>query len=189
MSRFSKQVRVVANPFHVLDHRGRPCGVFPEEPRAVGQHLGYVGAKVDTSKTKVLRAKAEGDIRPSFQNTEYAFSADAVSVPTTPYYRQGLRSGAILPADEATATWAGVTFSPPASALEQARKTAEAAFERAYGEGSLAEARGQEVAPPKELQRHPAAGAPVATTKDSKSRRGGEPRPTTVESANQDGDQ
>lgn len=189
MSRFSKQVRVVANPFHTLDHRGRPCGVFPVEPRTVGESLGYVGAKVDATKTKVLRAKVEGDIRPSFQNTEYSFSRDPVSVPMTAYYRQGLRSGAILPADEAAAKWAGITFTAPVDALVVARKAAEAEFERTYGAGSLADARGQEIAPPKELQRHPAAGATAATPKESKSRRGGEPRPTTVESAKQDGDQ
>src|SRR5690606_35565370 len=124
-----------------------------------GESIGYVGAKVDATKTKVLRAKVEGDIRPSFQNTEYSFSRDPVSVPMTAYYRQGLRSGAILPADEATAKWAGLErFVHAEAALEAARKAAESAFERTYGAGSLAQARGLEVTAPKELK--PAAPQP-----------------------------
>lgn len=140
MSRFQKTISVVANPWFALDHKGRPCGVVPVEPREFGSHLGFVGAKVDRNRTTVT-SRRPGEILPPAQDTVYEFSDKPVQVGATVYYRELLRSGALLPADESAARWANLKFVPPAQALAQARKKAEAEFEADYGVGSLADLR------------------------------------------------
>lgn len=142
MSRFHKTISVVANPWFAIDHKGRPCGVVPVEPREVGGHLGFVGAKVDRSRT-TGSIQRPGEILPSAQDTVYEFSRAPVKVAATAYYRDILRSGALLPADTATAKWAGIRFVEPAKALEQAKAAAEAEFDRNYGAGALADLREQ----------------------------------------------
>jgi hypothetical protein len=150
MTRFAKNIRVVANPHHVLDHKGRPACTVAVEPKGAGVHLGYVGAKIDRANTKASRVKSKGDIREPRQDTTFLFSPDPVTLLGTPYYRDALRTGALLPADEATAKWAGLDFKPVSEALELARKKAEADFDSLYGEGSLAAVRGIDAEQPSE---------------------------------------
>lgn len=140
MSRFAQKVRVIANPYHQLDHKGRPCGVVPVEPTQFGGSLGYVGAKIDRKRTAILREPKPGDIRGGRQDTVFEFSDEPVTVTKSAYYADALKSGALLPADAKCATWAGLKrFIEPKEALKQAKRYAEAQFEREYGEGSLVE--------------------------------------------------
>lgn len=144
MNRFVKQVRVIANPYFTLDHKARPAGIFPYEPNSLGAHLGYVGASVDTTATTILRedsskeSEVTGDLRGARQDTVYKFSSEAITVPSKPHYLEGLRCGALLPADKDSADIAGLTFVPPADALKAAKEAAERAFDDLYGEGSVA---------------------------------------------------
>ena len=147
MNRFSKTARVIANPFHVLDHKGRPCCAVPKEPGKVGEHAGYIGAKLDRDLTKITREEERGEIRGTRQETVFSFSSDPVEVPTSLYYRDALRSGSLIAADKATAQWAGVDYVEPEKALADAEKDAEAAFDQNYGKGSIATLRGTDNEP------------------------------------------
>lgn len=136
MSRFETTVRVVANPYHRLDHKGRPCCAVPLEPVAFGGHLGFVGATVDRKATTAPKAE-KGALFTPRQETVFSFSEKPVTVLRTPYYQDELKSGSLLPADEAAAKFAGVKFRPVAQAIAETKKASEAEFEREYGEGSL----------------------------------------------------
>lgn len=136
MNRFVKTIRVVANPYFALDHKARPCGAFPLEPGADGQNRGYLGARVDRLLTRVLGTKEAGDIREPLQDTVFSFSKDPVEVLANPYYLGALRCGAILPADEKSASVAGLKFLPPEQAIANAKAEAIAKFDADYGPGA-----------------------------------------------------
>jgi hypothetical protein len=121
----ARTLRVVANPFVSLDHEGNPAGAFPVE----GTPGAYIGA-VPKHDIKPRSAAFLGrDI-----TTAWEFQSDEVEVPDTPYYRGGIRDGALLPVDEYTAKKAGVEYRAPAEALEKSRSTAAERF-RAMNEG------------------------------------------------------
>jgi hypothetical protein len=182
MSRFSTHALVVANPWFAMDHRGRPCGAVPIEPAALGSHLGFVGAKVDRDKSKG-GAQLPGFIAPPAHDPVFIFSDKPVKVRRSPYYLQLLKKGKLFPADESTARWCGVDFKPLAALLTASRNDAEAKFERAYGEGALADLR-QQTAIPAPVDAPPVAAvnaAPAEALKENKPPRGNARKPNDKE--------
>lgn len=106
---------VLPNPGHTKDHLGRPACAIPADPLEHTSFRRWIGAKPKTSvkRPKVTRmiggqlttlVEADYDI-------EWEFSATPVEIPNTGYYRDRLKEGSLLPADEATAKAAGIKFS------------------------------------------------------------------------------
>lgn len=113
-----RKLRVRSNPYHVLDHDGRPAGVVPtdaaehtpyfdphgshpENPRWEPRR--YVGARLHKD-TKVI---ASGPNHEHAQDTVWEFSSEAEELPETKYYLQCLKDGSLLAADAKTAKRAG----------------------------------------------------------------------------------
>lgn len=169
MSRFSKTVLVVANPWFAIDHKGRPCGAVPVEPKDFGTHLGFVGAKVD-KKRSTSSTKPVGHVVPTAEDTVFEFSTRPVKVARTPYYRQLLKQGNLFPADKTAADWAGVKFVEPEAAIAAAKAEAEKSFDVEYGQGALEELRQSVTAPPaEEKATEPAAEEPAESPAESES--------------------
>jgi hypothetical protein len=138
-----KVMRVVVNPFAVLDHDGRPSAAFTLDPVNENPDRRFVGAVMKAeavearSPVEVDRAKRtmKGDNRPSVHDRWFEFSAEPQKVVdlmdygfAAGYYRQrakvaaGEVAPALLPADEAAAKRLGVPFrDPSAVVLETAR--------------------------------------------------------------------
>lgn len=118
---------VYPNPFHALDHEGRPACVLPYEPEGNGvttfDDRRFVGANL---KSEILEKFPQGDARESRQRTWFDFTAEAVRVRNTAYYQHAIARGEIFAADEESAKLCGIqqTFMEPGLLLEQARKDA-----------------------------------------------------------------
>lgn len=92
---------VWANPYHALDHLGRPAGHCPKERTgsSVGP-LGYVGCECVASAPIEVE---KGSAASPDQDTCWHFSKESVKVLDTPYYRNAVRSGELFAADDVTA--------------------------------------------------------------------------------------
>lgn len=109
---------VLPNPYAALDSDGEPAAAMP---RVDLKNL-YIGASIDRARTNE-------------QKTKYLFDTKTeVRVPDLPTYRNALRSGDLLAADEATARAVGIAFVPPAKALENAAAQAAARWRAETGE-------------------------------------------------------
>lgn len=146
-----KRISVIPNPFAAgLDAEGRACGLCPTDPIEDPTEPGrMVGAVVDAV---MLSTVLGGEIRNARQSTGYKFlgvsnretskhqlatelgKREPVALKYTDYYRDRLMDGSLLPADEATAKVAGVSFLEPASVLLALSRRAETAF-NAHFEG------------------------------------------------------
>lgn len=115
------------NPFHALDHEGRPAGVLPYEPEGNGtttfDDRRFVGAQL---KSEITQRFPRGDARQSIQRTWFEFTDVAIRVKNTAYYSQAIARGEIFAADEESAKLCGIdkSFLEPGSLLERAREEA-----------------------------------------------------------------
>ena len=134
-SRLQFIVRVLPNPFHSLDHEGRPAGHCPKERpanMAPGSHQGYVGATLMASHPEALEPGHQGT---ASQDTVWHFSREPQSfADPRGYYRIAMRNGELFPADAKTAQLASVEFKPYADYLKQALAEATAKWRAAFGE-------------------------------------------------------
>lgn len=140
-----KSLLVLPNPWAAIDHQGRPSGVVmcdPVEhvPTRDGEPRRFVGAHLDPVKTRMTREFARGDARSNEQDTVWVFATKPVDLPNTPYYRERIRHGELIAADEKTARVAGLKFADPGKVIEAARASAIAAWETEVGvPGAFAE--------------------------------------------------
>src|SRR6478735_3428895 len=114
-------LNVYPNPFAAFDKDGDPCGVWPRDFDADAGGPGqYVGARVDSEKTKVLQdfgKNAPHELRSPEQSTKYSYlgiassdpelsqklgEKEPIRLPRTKYYIDGLMQGALLAADAET---------------------------------------------------------------------------------------
>lgn len=109
---------VFPNPFAALDSDGDPAAAFP---RVDLPNL-LVGARVDHERSKDGATKFFFDL------------SKPVQLPDLPTYRNALRSGDLLPADEATARLIGRPFVAPQKALQEAEMRAAARWRAETGE-------------------------------------------------------
>jgi hypothetical protein len=142
-----KTMRIVPNPFAVLDHDGRPSAAFTLDPVFENPDRRLVGAvrrsEVVEARTPVEFNRAKktmgGDNRKSLHDTWYEFSAEAQVVVdlmdhghAANYYKQRAKCGpgeiapALLPANEATAKRLGVSFREPSAVVVSTAKAAAA---------------------------------------------------------------
>jgi hypothetical protein len=127
-------LRVYANPYTYLDPEGRPAGVYSHDPAHLpGQmHVGI--ARLETTVTE--KRDPSKDTRSSLFDLVQHYDADVQEIAYTPgdpgfkHYRDGLRSGDIIAADEATAKAAGLKFEEPSAVLARWRDTAIADWTR-----------------------------------------------------------
>lgn len=134
----SKTLLVWPNPFHAVDHEGKPAGVLPYEPVGNGvttfDERRFVGALL---KSEVLQKFPRGDARENVQRTWFEFADEAVRVPSTPYYKAAIARGEIFAADAPSAKLCGIvdSFLEPGPLLERARDEAIGELKRMGHEG------------------------------------------------------
>lgn len=120
-----RTLKVYANPYHQLDHLGRPSCVLPFEPEGDGVRTfdarRFVGA---TLKAKVLEKFPPGDPRQNVQENTFEFSDEPTTVKATAYYLGALRRRELIPADAETARYANVKYVDPSELLEKLRAEA-----------------------------------------------------------------
>jgi hypothetical protein len=118
-------LRVYANPYTFIDPEGRPAGVYSYDPaRLPGQqHVGI--ARLQTTVTEPRDPSK--DPRPSLMDLVHHYDAEIQEISYTPgdpgfkHYRDGIREGSLIPADEATAKAVGLPFEDPNEVLGRAR--------------------------------------------------------------------
>jgi hypothetical protein len=126
-----------ANPYHALDHFGRPAGACPKERTgSTLGHAGYVGAECVASAPVPVEPGSAGT---PDQDTCWHFSKEPVKLPDTGYYRLCLRQGAIFPADEKTAKTcttedAKLVYEPLDAAVGKSKAAAFAKWKAAFAE-------------------------------------------------------
>lgn len=144
--RRQRRIKVLANPWLVIDSKGRPCGAVPCDPNEhdrVGRS--YVGARVDRQQTKLVpdrfgQAAQAGEARFARQDTVWAFLTEPVELPYTHYYADKVRKGQLFAADEKSAVACGIAaknFQEPGKLLDEAKAAAIADFVAHYGEGAF----------------------------------------------------
>lgn len=113
-----RTLKVFPNPYKRYDHEGRPCNALPFEPEGDGVNSfdsrRFVGAQLSV---KILEQFPQGDARQTVQDNVFVFSDEAVVVKDTPYYRDALKRGDLIPADPETARKVNKIFIDPAKAL------------------------------------------------------------------------
>jgi hypothetical protein len=138
-----KTLSVYANPYAAIDHCGRPAGHFSHDVSIPGMAGRYVGATMIATlvQPEVTRTigKATEVLNHAVHDRTWEFSQDPVTVVNNQHYLQGLKDGALFPADEKTAALLGKKLRPLAECLKEARAAAEQAFDSSYGVGSFAE--------------------------------------------------
>lgn len=103
-----KTVWVCPNPYQYVNSDGVPCATFPEDPEFYPGMQRHVGAMVCHTRTVVHSEYDPKTGRAHKQTTVFAFDDTPVERQATPHYLQGIRTGAILAADEESARMAGV---------------------------------------------------------------------------------
>ncbi len=139
-----KLLQVIPNPYKMLDGNGKPTAVFPCHTRhAPGEFVGATKTLDVTAPAKFVDIKSKRGVRREVAQYDrskavFAFSFEPVDVPADgeigAYYKRGVRSGAITPANKETAVACGVPFVPAKEALAKHRETAAQEFQRQFGE-------------------------------------------------------
>ena len=133
----------------MLDAEGKPIAVYPcHAKHAPGQYVGAqaiveVVSPAETIQVKRKDRRGQTSVETVQSKAErsrvtFAFESEPVDVPADgavgAYYRAGVRAGALIAADAATARACGVQFVPVADALTIARERAASEFARESGE-------------------------------------------------------
>ncbi len=147
----AKHPHVYCNPYHVLDHEGHPCSVFPFAPEHGAGSRRFVGACIATvdmlEKPGAVDTKTKGELasfklagatqfigRSPRQRTHWAFDLTPQPVLAIPHYRMGARDGSLFAADPYSARVLNVPFVDPLKALAAARAEAIALWTQEHGE-------------------------------------------------------
>ena len=139
-----KLLQVIPNPYKMLDGNGKPTAIYPcHYKHAPGQFVGATKTLDVIEKAKFVEIKGKRGIRrevAQFDRSKavFAFSFEPVDVPADgeigAYYKRGIKSGAIIPANKETALACGIPFVPVKEALAKHRETAAQEFQRQFGE-------------------------------------------------------
>lgn len=96
----TRKLKVYANPYVYVDHLGRLAGACPFDPDHAAGERRYIGAELDTEKTKIVAVRGPLDPRGSRTDIVWAYTVGAVEIPDTATHRRYLQHGDILPATE-----------------------------------------------------------------------------------------
>lgn len=121
-----KFLLVYPNPFLHVDHDGYPnCACPCDMPEHTGMTVRrFVGAKFDQTNTFLLETLTEEELlyRNARQQTRFAFEfAEPTKLPVTEYYKDRVRGGELIAADETTARIGGVAYVEPKQVLADAK--------------------------------------------------------------------
>lgn len=128
-----RQLLVLPNPWVVgcIDHLGRPAGRLPvdfyEHSQTPATFVGCRFAEVKEIAAAQIQklGKREIEIAPARHDHRIAYSREPVSIPNSAYYRDAIKRGDLIAADERTARVSGlVKFVKPEEALAKAREEA-----------------------------------------------------------------
>lgn len=129
------EVTVLPNPWHSVDHYGRPAGhcARPRLVTTVG-HQGYIGCDIVASEPEKL---PEGHQGTPYQDTCWAFKKEPEKYVDGPenyyYFKKAIANGEIIAADEKTAVYAGVKFVAYEEVIKQSFAEAAAKWKAATG--------------------------------------------------------
>lgn len=128
-------LRVYVNSYTYIDPEGRPAGVFPHDPAFMpGQmHVGLT--RLQTTVTEKRDPSKDG--RSDLFDLLHHYDAEIQELPDVPgqkHYRDGIREGSLIPADEATAKAAGVPWEEPGAVIERWRLKAVRDWTADHGE-------------------------------------------------------
>lgn len=126
------QLKLLPNPWHSIDHNGRPTPCPKERVRTTVGHQGYIGAVCVATVPAKLPDGHQGTPE---QDTRWQFSREpkAFDDPNH-YYFAALRNGEAFPADAATAKYAGIKYAPYDDLLAASREEAAKKWMNATGE-------------------------------------------------------
>lgn len=143
-----KMLQVIPNPYGVLDADGKPTAIVPCHSRhAPGEFVGATKTMVELAPAEYVDvAKVVGGRKVIEQKlaqydrskASFAFLTEPVEVPADgtagAYYRDRVREGALVAADQYTAGKCGVQFEQPEKVLTRERDKAAKEFMRQFGE-------------------------------------------------------
>lgn len=140
-----KMFQVIPNPYRTLDGNGKPTQVFPcHQKHAPGKFVGATKTLDVREKATFVNVKSKsGAVRSevaSFDQSKavFSFSFDPVDVPAEgdvgAYYRRGVKTGDLIPANKKTADACGVAFVDPAEVLAAEKNKAAKEFSLQFGE-------------------------------------------------------
>lgn len=131
--RNSKFVVVLPNPWHSIDHEGRPAGhCARERVQASEGHQGHVCCSIVASTPVPLPQGHRGTPE---QDTCWHFSKEPQTFDDpSDYYKNAIKNGEIFAADKRTAEYAGVKFEAFDKLLEASRLEAAAKWKAVTGE-------------------------------------------------------
>ena len=146
------------NPFHALDHKGRPACAVRLDPDVSAGERRYIGA---ACKAELLRkftdedhpGAAVADDHAGHYDVTFDFEFAPVEVPDTGYHRDRIRDGELIPGNKSSArrSWAGGIkreFEEPIALLKRERDAASELWSQEH-DGEEAPAAKIEVAAPK----------------------------------------
>lgn len=142
-----RMFQVLPNPYRVLDADGKPTAVVPCHPRhAPGEFVGATREQVVLKpaefvdlKQKVRGKESVNRVLSKYDRSyaSFTFSFDPVQVPAEgsvgAYYRDRVREGALIAADERTSRACGLAFEASDQALAREHAAAMKEFERQFG--------------------------------------------------------
>ena len=139
-----KLLQVIPNPYKMLDGNGKPTAIYPcHYKHAPGEFVGATKTLDVTQKAKFVDIKSKRGVRTEVAQFDrskavFSFSCEPVDVPADgeigAYYKRGIKTGAIIPANKETALACGIPFVPVKEALAKHRETAAQEFQRQFGE-------------------------------------------------------
>jgi len=145
MGRAKKTLRVIPNPFGMVDHNGQPCcAVMMGEPFHVpyGAHR-FVGAQrvsatlVRPPTETIIGNVVHQTVAPD-HDVVWEFSTDVVEVPEHPYYFEHVSRGDLIAADADTAKRCGISqFVDPRVLLAKAKDFARKEWDDQNGAGDF----------------------------------------------------
>lgn len=167
----TKTLRVLPNPWghvHVYaDGVPRPCVAVQSDmhEHVAGRYIGATADAVETRPGKTVRVGSKSVTMQSARHElHWTFATEPVELPNTGYYRDRLKEGSLVAADEATARAANVKFREPAEVLAEAKARAVATFDDQHGAGAFASMQPASETPP------PASAAQPAPARERKTK-------------------
>jgi hypothetical protein len=135
----SNTLRVVPNPFFVLDDKGRPAGAVMLDVHEHANRRGLVGATQRSTARKGADGLEQlGGVVANYwaplSDCEWDFDLrTVVELPRTSYYVSELLGGRLLPADEQTANAVGVPWRPHAESWRASWEASAAEYKARTG--------------------------------------------------------
>lgn len=139
-----KLMQVVPNPYRTLDADGNPIAVFPcHMQHAPGEFVGATKSLNVLTPATFVQIKGRSGVRTEVAQYDrskavFTFSEEPFDVPADgavgAYYKKGVKQGALIPANKATAIACNVPFVDPKEALEKEKQNAAREHERQCGE-------------------------------------------------------